>query len=175
METIYTIGHSALPWEVFIAILQRHRIDVLVDIRRFPGSRREPQFNAVAMELELERAHIGYLHIAALGGRRKARPGSPSNAWRNASFRGYADYMESEDFRVGLDELMALARVQRVAIMCAEAVWWRCHRSMVADALTANGWQVLHIMSDGSVRPHHLNEPARLVDGQLTYHRPPSP
>lgn len=169
---IFTIGHASLPIEAFIEALQRHRIEILVDIRRYPGSRHAPQFGQDALRLELETAGIGYVYLGALGGRRKARPDSPNTGWRNASFRGYADYMETEEFRRGLAELMTLAQDQRVAIMCAEAVWWRCHRALVSDALMADGWRVMHIMSDGSVRPHRFSAPARLVDGELTYHQP---
>lgn len=167
---IFTIGHAALSIEVFVELLQQHQIELLVDIRRFPGSRNAPQFGQERLQASLEQAGIAYLHLAVLGGRRKTRPDSPNWAWRNESFRGYADYMETAEFQLGLRELESLARTRRVAIMCAEAVWWRCHRSMVADALTADGWQVWHIMSDGTLRAHRLSQPAHIVDGTLTYH-----
>jgi uncharacterized protein (DUF488 family) len=167
---IFTIGHADLPIGTFIEHLRRNHVDMLVDIRRYPGSRHAPQYGQEALRDELAAAGIGYRHLVALGGRRKAQPDSPNGAWRNASFRGYADYMETAEFRQGLLELEALARGRRIAIMCAESVWWRCHRSMVADALTADGWEVRHIMSDGAIRPHRLTEPARLIDGTLTYH-----
>jgi uncharacterized protein (DUF488 family) len=170
-RVIYTIGHVALPADRFVALLRRHGITLLVDIRRFPGSRTSPQFNPDDLQQTLAGAGIDYVHLGALGGRRQPLPESPNAAWNNASFRGYADYMETAEFRNGLQELMTLAAAQRVAIMCAEAVWWRCHRSMVSDALMADGWQVWHIMSDGSVRPHRYTAPARLVDGELTYHQ----
>lgn len=108
--------------------------------------------------------------LPELGGRRRARPDSPNDTWRNPSFRGYADYMETAEFEAGLDALMSLARTHRVAVMCAEAVWWRCHRALVSDALVAKGWRTQHIMSDGSLRPHRMSAPARIVDGELTYH-----
>lgn len=170
---VFTIGHVALPIEEFVDLLQQNDIGLLVDIRRFPGSRNAPQFGRDALREVLASAGIGYVHLVELGGRRKPQPNSLNGAWRNESFRGYADYMETADFRIGLRELEDLASTHRVAIMCAEAVWWRCHRSMVADALTADGWQVRHIMSDGSVRPHRLTEPARIVDGKLTYRELP--
>jgi uncharacterized protein (DUF488 family) len=167
---IFTIGHAALPIADFIELLRRSGIDLLVDIRRHPGSRHVPQFGEGLLRDEMQAAGIGYVHLDALGGRRKARPDSPNSAWRNASFRGYADYMETDEFRRGLRELEELARTHLVAIMCAESVWWRCHRSMVADALMADGWLVRHIMSDGSIRLHQFTAPARIVDGRLTYH-----
>lgn len=168
-KVTFTIGHVALAAERFVELLKQHGITLLVDIRRFPGSRRSPQFNPDELRLTLAEAGIGYAQLEALGGRRHPLPDSPNTAWKNASFRGYADYMETAEFREGLWELMALASTERVAIMCAEAVWWRCHRSMVSDALMADGWQVWHIMSDGSVRPHRYTAPARVVDGRLTY------
>ena len=172
---IYTIGHVAMPVEYFIDLLRRFEVTLLVDIRRFPGSRKSPQFNREALAEALKAAGIGYEHFDVLGGRRRPRPDSLNCAWRNESFRGYADYMETPEFREGLQELIALARGQRVAIMCAEAVWWRCHRSMVADALTVEGWEVQHIMSDGGLRPHRLTAPARIVEGALTYREAPAP
>ncbi len=166
---ILTIGHAALPWSQFLELLRRFEIALVVDIRRFPGSRHAPQFGQDVMRAALTIEGIEYLHLSELGGRRRARPDSLNTTWRNASFRGYADYMETEEFRDGLDRLMSLAQTQRVAIMCAESVWWRCHRSMVSDALLAQGWRVLHIMSAGKLQPHHFTEPARLVNGTLTY------
>lgn len=169
MSDIFTIGHADRPSHDFIELLQRNGISLLVDIRRHPGSRHAPQFSQEPLRLALAEAGIGYLHLEALGGRRRAMPNSPNTAWRNASFRGYADYMETAEFQNGLRELVELARSQRVAIMCAETVWWRCHRALVADALTAQGWQVWHIMDGGPPSPHHFTAPARVVDGVLTY------
>jgi len=170
---IFTIGHVAMPIDHFVELLKRFDIRMLVDIRRFPGSRKSPQFGSDALRESLAEAGIGYMHLVALGGRRQPRPDSQNCAWRNMSFRGYADYMETPEFAEGLRELMDLARNQRVAIMCSEAVWWRCHRSMVSDALMAQGWQVWHIMSDGARKPHRFTEPARLENGELTYHHGP--
>lgn len=170
-RTIFTIGHATLPAAEFVGLLREQGIELLVDIRRFPGSRTSPQFNPDELRATLERAGIAYAHLEALGGRRRARLDSPNCAWRNPSFRGYADYMETPMFRAGLGELERLASACRVAIMCAEAVWWRCHRSMVADALTTDGWQVWHIMSSGPMRPHRFTEPARIAGGVLTYHQ----
>lgn len=169
-QEIFTIGHAALPWGQFLELLHRFGISLLVDIRRFPGSRHAPQFGQDAMRAALTADGIDYLHLLELGGRRRAQPDSPYSTWRNASFRGYADYMETEEFQNGLDRLMTLAQTKRVAIMCAESVWWRCHRSMVSDALLAHGWRVMHIMSDRNLQPHQYTAPARLVGGELTYH-----
>ncbi len=170
-RVIYTIGHVTLPAERFVELLRQHGITLLVDIRRFPSSRTSPQFNPDELRQTLADVGIGFVHIGALGGRRQPLPDSENAVWKNASFRGYADYMETAEFQDGLRELVALASGRQVAIMCAEAVWWRCHRSMVSDALVAHGWQVRHIMSDGSMRPHRYTAPAQVVDGELTYHR----
>lgn len=171
---IWTIGHANRSLQEFIDLLRGQHITLLVDIRRFLGSRRSPQFSPEALAEALALAGIGYLHLVALGGRRRPRPDSLNIAWRNDSFRGYADYMETAEFAMGLRELVAEARTQRVAIMCAETLWWRCHRAMVSDALVARGWQVWHILDAGPPKPHRLSEPARIVDGRLTYH-PASP
>jgi uncharacterized protein (DUF488 family) len=166
---IYTIGHAARSWAEFVDLLHHQGITLLVDIRRFPGSRHAPQFNEETMRAALADEGIGYQHLPDLGGRRRALPDSPNTAWRHPSFRGYADYMETSEFQASLHELIELAQTERVAIMCAEAVWWKCHRSMVADALLAKGWQVWHILDDGEPRTHRFTAPARLVDGALTY------
>lgn len=168
-NTIYTIGHSTRTWEDFCESLTCHNIAVVADIRSFPGSRRYPQFKQETMRVALPARGITYRHLPLLGGRRHGRPDSPNTRWRNQSFRSYADYMETADFRQGIDQLTSLARCQRVAYMCSEAVWWRCHRSMVSDYLLATGWRVLHIM-DGALTPHTYTQPARLFDGQLSYH-----
>src|SRR5512143_3848761 len=144
--TIWTIGHSTRTIEEFIDLLRQHRIEILVDVRHFPGSRRVPDFNKDALHGALATAGIRYEHMVELGGRRPPRPDSHNLAWRNASFRGYADYMETQPFRDGVDHLLEVARAGRTAIMCSEAVWWRCHRSMIADYLKAAGVQVFHIL-----------------------------
>ncbi len=167
--TVWTIGHSTRPLEEFLALLDENGIQTLADVRSHPGSRHCPQFGQAALSESLIGQGLHYRWIQALGGRRKVRADSVNTAWRNASFRGYADYMQTEDFAAGLDELLGLAQDSRTTMMCAEAVWWRCHRSMVADALKARGVRVLHIMGPDSVVEHPWTAPARIVDGALTY------
>lgn len=171
MPEIYTIGHSDRDLDTFVALLRHRGIEMLVDIRRYPGSRHAPWFNEDHLRESLPMAGISYIHLVSLGGRRRARPDSPNTAWQHPSFRGYADYMETAEFRAGLEELTALAQQHRVAIMCAETVWWRCHRALVSDALMATGWQVWHILDESDPRPHRYTAPARIVDGELTYHQ----
>jgi uncharacterized protein (DUF488 family) len=166
---IFTIGHGRRDWDEFVALLQENQIEALADVRRFPGSRQYPQFGQGQMTEALPRVGIEYLHIPALGGRRPANADSPNTSWRNSSFRGYADYMETEAFADGIARLTDLASERRTAFMCSETVWWRCHRAMVADFLTSLGWTVWHILGPGDVKPHHYTEPARIVDGTLTY------
>lgn len=167
--TVWTIGHSTRTLDEFLGLLGEHRIEAVADVRSHPGSRHCPQFGQVALSESLIRHGLHYSWIQALGGRRKVRTDSVNTAWRNASFRGYADYMQTDGFTAGLDELVGLAQERRTTMMCAEAVWWRCHRSMVADALKARGVRVLHIMGPGSVVEHPWTAPARIVDGTLTY------
>lgn len=176
--TIWTIGHSTRSEEELVSLLRGAGtrgddgdggIEVLADVRRFPGSRRMPRFGADALRATLRRAGIGYEHVPELGGRRKPVEGSRNTAWRNEAFRGYADYTQTPAFAAGLDRLMALARAQRAAMMCAEAVWWRCHRGLIADALKIRGWRVLHIMEDGKIVEHRYTSAARIVDGRLSY------
>ena len=167
--SIWTVGHSTLPIEDFIARLRSFHIEVLTDVRSFPGSRRYPQFNQDRLKASLESAGIRYEHFRELGGRRRARPDSLNVAWRNESFRGYADYMETEEFRAGVARLLKLAGQQRVAIMCSEAVWWRCHRSMISDYLKVNGIEVCHIMAPGKSETHPFTSAARVIEGQLSY------
>jgi uncharacterized protein (DUF488 family) len=143
--TIWTVGHSILTIEEFIDILRHDRIEILVDVRHFPGSRRFSHFGKVALHDALVTTGIRYQHLVELGGRRPVHRDSHNAAWRNASFRGYADYMETQQFRDGIDRLLEIARGGRTAIMCSEAVWWRCHRSMIADYLKAMGVRVIHI------------------------------
>ena len=168
-KTLWTIGHSTHTLEVFIEMLQSFNIELLVDIRRFPGSRKFPQFNKDSLEKSIPENKIEYTHLETLGGRRKVRPDTENTTWRNASFRGYADYMETPQFKEGLETLKKLALQKRTAMMCSEAVWWRCHRSMVSDALKAQGWKVMHIMGADKAQEHPFTQPAKIVDGQLSY------
>jgi uncharacterized protein (DUF488 family) len=168
-NTIWTIGHSTHPFEEFIAMLHSFKIELLADIRSFPGSRRYPQFNKESLSVSLPENNIKYIHIPALGGRRKANPDSINTGWRHIAFRGYADYMETEGFKTGISELTALADKQRTAYMCSEAVWWRCHRALVSDYLKLQGWTVNHIMGKTKSEEHRYTAPARIVNGQLSY------
>jgi uncharacterized protein (DUF488 family) len=168
-KAIWTIGHSTHTLEEFLAMLEAFEITVLADIRNFPGSRRYPHFNKDALELSLPANGISYHHLKALGGRRRPVPGSHNSAWRNDAFRGYADYMETPDFLSALKELKTLATGKRLAYMCSEAVWWRCHRSLVSDFFKHEGWTVMHILSPVKADEHPYTSPARIVDGRLTY------
>lgn len=166
---IWTVGHSTRTIEEFLDLLRHHQIDILVDVRHFPGSRKFPHFNKSALHDALITAGIRYEHLVELGGRRRVHADSHNVAWRNASFRGYADYMEAGPFRAGVERLLEIARGGRAAIMCSEAVWWRCHRSMIADYLKANGVEVFHILSTTKVQAHPYTSAAQLVDGRLWY------
>jgi uncharacterized protein (DUF488 family) len=167
--TIWTIGHSTRPIDAFIALLHSQQIELLIDVRRFPGSRMHPQFNSAALATSLAGAGIAYRPAPELGGRRTPRRDSCNTAWRNASFRGYADHMETAEFGAALERLVADAVKQRTAVMCAEAVWWQCHRSLIADALKARGVQVLHILDGPKIAEHPYTAAARVVDGRLEY------
>lgn len=167
--TVYTIGHSTRSLEQFIALLTASGITLLADVRSVPRSRHNPQFNRENLAQSLEAAHIGYLHLPGLGGLRHSRADSPNQAWRNASFRGYADYMQSNEFGASLEELIGLARRDRVALMCAEAVPWRCHRSLIADALTVRGIPVEHITGEHRSHRHALTPWARVDGLRITY------
>lgn len=171
-DTLWTVGHSTRDWEDFVALLRDARIEVLVDVRRHAGSRRHPQFFGDTMARALPAAGIDYVAMPGLGGRRPPRPDSPNGAWRNASFRGYADNMDSPEWRAARDRLAGIARECRTAMMCAEAVWWRCHRRLIADDFTARGWQVVHLMAPGRSQPHALNPDARMVGDVLRYPAP---
>lgn len=166
---IFTVGHSTLPIESFIALLQSYGIERLVDIRTMPRSRHNPQFNETALAVTLPASGIDYVHIQALGGLRHAHKNSPNAGWRNDSFRGYADYMQTEEFQKALEALIQMSRKQRVAIMCAEAVPWRCHRSLVADALGVRGMPVVEILSETSHRMHKLTSFAHVEGARITY------
>ena len=167
---IWTIGHSTRTIEKFISLLEEHGIKQLADVRLLPGSRRYPQFNKETLADSLSKAGICYEHFPELGGRRKPRENSPNTAWRNESFRGYADYMETEEFDKGVKRLLDLAAdAGPTAIMCAEAVWWRCHRSLISDYLKAVDIEVMHILDANKTEPHPYTSAARIVDGKLSY------
>jgi uncharacterized protein (DUF488 family) len=164
--TIFTIGHSTRALDEFIALLRAHGVEQLADVRTIPRSRRHPQFSKEALSVSLPGAGIAYRHFAELGGLRKPRADSTNTAWHHEGFRGYADYMETPAFSRALDELMRWSQDATSAVMCAEAVWWQCHRRLLADALVARGLDVRHITTERSAPPHELTEFAR-VDGQL--------
>jgi uncharacterized protein (DUF488 family) len=171
--SLYTVGHSIRPIAAFLELLTRHAIAHLIDVRRHPGSRRHPQFGSQALASALQPCGIAYTHIEALGGRRIPREDSPNAGWRNASFRGYADYMDSTEFGQALDRVRSIAGPQRTVLMCAEALPWRCHRSLIADALVASGRPVVHIL-DNALRSHELPPFARVRKGRVDYPgRPP--
>jgi uncharacterized protein (DUF488 family) len=168
-KTIWTIGHSTRSLEELISILDSFEIKLLADIRSFPGSRRFPQFNKELLKKTIPKAGIEYIHLPELGGRRKAKPDSKNTAWRLAAFRGYADYMETDEFKNAIEELENLALTKRTAYMCSEAVWWRCHRSLVSDYLKVHGWKVMHIMGEGKATEHPFTAPAQEKQGKLFY------
>jgi uncharacterized protein (DUF488 family) len=170
--TIWTAGHSTRTIREFLDVLDAHHVEALVDVRRFPGSRRLPQFGSAELDRALTSAGVAYRWLPALGGRRKASSDSPNTGWRNESFRGYADHIASEEFAEGLAELLMIAGGLRTTVMCAELLWWRCHRRLIADVFLTQGHDVLHIRDASPAERHKLMEPARLVDGQLTYANP---
>ncbi len=167
--SIFTIGHSTRPIGEFLDLLKAYRIGMLVDVRTIPRSRYNPQFDRDTLPRALEAAGVGYRHIPGLGGLRHARPDSPNTGWRNASFRGFADYMLSPEFARSLDELIGLARKETIAIMCAEAVPWRCHRMLIADALLVRGIGTQHILGVHNSQPHRLNSMARTFGTRIIY------
>ncbi len=167
--TIWTIGHSTRSLEEFLELLMENRIEALADVRRYPGSRKFPHFNAEALAQSLRAAGIEYEPFLELGGRRKPRADSPHTVWRNAAFRAYADYMDTVEFHVGIERLSMLAHRKPTAIMCSEAVWWRCHRRMISDWFKAHGVRVLHIMGPGNVTEHPWTKTARRDNGELDY------
>ena len=166
---IWTIGHSTRSLGEFIDLLTANNIDAVADVRSYPGSRKFPHFNAEALSTELANVSIDHRLIKELGGRRRSRPDSSNTVWRNEAFRGYADYMETEGFLEGISALLKLAAERRTAVMCAEAVWWRCHRSMIADYLRSRGLTVEHIMDEGQNVIHPFTSAAKIVDGHLVY------
>jgi uncharacterized protein (DUF488 family) len=171
-QKIWTIGHSTHAGAAFLGLLRAHKIEGVADVRLLPGSKRYPHFNRETLSAALQQIGIDYVHFPELGGRRKPRPDSPNTAWRNETFRGYADHMESAEFQRGMAKLGALAANKRIAVMCAEAVWWQCHRALIADWLKVRGVDVLHILSENKVEPHPFTSAARVIDGQLSYLAP---
>lgn len=167
---IWTIGHSTRGIDEFIALLGENRIKLLADVRAYPSSKRYPQFNKDALMESLNAHGIRYEHFPELGGKRKPNPDSRNTAWRNASFRAYADYMETKQFQEGVERLLGISReAGPTAIMCAEAVWWRCHRSLISDYLKAREVEVLHVLGANKVEPHPYTPAARIVNGKLSY------
>ncbi len=167
--TVWTLGHSTRTWEAFLALLREHDIALLVDVRHYPGSARVPWTNRAVLVDRLADARIGYEHLVDLGGYRMSRPDSKNLGWRNESFRGYADYMDTAAFRTALERLIALGKERRTAIMCAEAVPWRCHRGLLSDALVVRGVRVVHILGPGKSEDHQLTPFAKVRGGHLTY------
>lgn len=170
--TLWTIGHSNRAIDVFVGMLREAGIATLVDVRRFPGSRRWPQFMGEALSASLREVGIGYLHVGALGGRRKARADSPNTAWRVEGFRAYADHLASAEYIDARHALMRRALAEPTTVMCAEALWWQCHRRLISDDFTARGWTVEHLMGPGKVQTHVLNVEAVMVDDVLQYPAP---
>lgn len=171
-KTIWTIGHSTHSFEEFIAMLQFFKMEVLADIRSYPGSRKFPQFNKESLLSTIPQNGIEYLHIPELGGRRKVSPDSKNMAWHHPAFRGYADYMETPAFNTGIEKLTNIALQKRTAYMCSEAVWWRCHRGLVSDLLKSKGWKVIHISSPHKATEHPYTSAATIIDGALHYGLP---
>jgi len=166
---VWTIGHSTRALDEFFGLLTENQIEAVADVRSLPGSRKFPQFNAENLAESLPAAGIEYIPFKQLGGRRKVRKDSTHTIWRHPAFRGYADYMDTDEFKKGIDELLDLAAKKRTAIMCSEAVWWRCHRSMISDYLKSIGVTVIHIMAPGKTEEHPYTSAATIVDGKLMY------
>jgi uncharacterized protein (DUF488 family) len=168
-QPVWTIGHSTRTADELRAVLAAHEIAVVLDVRRFAASRRLPQFSAEALQQDLATVQVDYRWLPSLGGRRAPVPASVNDAWHNSAFRGYADHVATEEFADGLIELLMLAHGLRTAVMCAELLWWRCHRRLIADVLVAMDYDVIHIRNETMVEHHRLIAPARLVRGSLTY------
>ncbi len=168
-EALWTIGHSTRSLDEFIALLKDNDIEVLADVRHFPGSRKYPHFNIERLRQSVQDAGIDYESFTELGGRRKVVPDSPNTAWRHPAFRGYADYMQTQQFHDGIERLKALAVKRRTAIMCSEAVWWRCHRGLISDVFKLHGTRVLHIMGPGAPAEHPYTSAAHVANGRLGY------
>ncbi len=168
-DTVWTVGHSTRLLEDFVAVLSVNDIELVADVRRFPASRRLPHFNAADLERGLALADIDYKWLPSLGGRRHPRPDSPNAGWTNSAFRGYADHSATEEFGAGLTDLLMLSGGLRTAVMCAELLWWRCHRRIIADVLVSIGSEVVHIRDANFSEKHRLVPPARVIDGELNY------
>lgn len=168
-NAVWSIGHSTRSLEEFIEALEAYQIEHIVDVRRFPGSRRLPQFGSELLRQGLEANGIGYSWLVSLGGRRTSRPDSPNGGWTNSGFRGYADHTVTEEFADGLFELLNISAGARTAIMCAELLWWRCHRRILSDVLVSSGVDVIHIRDNKFSEPHKLVAPATIIDGVLSY------
>lgn len=166
---VWTVGHSTMAVAEFLALLSAYGIETLADVRRFPASRKHPHFNREPLAASLERAGVEYLPLPELGGRRRPLPDSRNTVWRSDSFRGYADHMDTDEFRSGVGRLLDCARAKRTAFMCSEVLWWRCHRALVSDFLKARGVSVVHILGPDKSAEHPYTSAARLVDGVLTY------
>jgi len=169
MTSIYSVGHGTRPIEEFLDVLRAADVKTLADIRSAPGSRRHPQFGQAALAASLNAAGIEYAHMRGLGGRRDAALDSPHVALKVDAFRGYADHMSTDEFAADYARLVAIARDGATAYMCAETLWWRCHRRMLSDRLTVDGWDVVHLLAPGKSEPHRLWDVARVVDGWLVY------
>jgi uncharacterized protein (DUF488 family) len=167
--TVWTVGHSTRPLAEFLGVLGAHGIELVVDVRRFPGSRRLPHYAGDALAAALDAQGIAYCGLPALGGRRRPDPASPNTSWRHPAFRAYADHVATEAFAAGLFELLMVAPGLRTVVMCAEVLWWRCHRRLIADVLLSLGVPVMHIRGAGEAEPHRLAPPGRIARGQLTY------
>jgi uncharacterized protein (DUF488 family) len=168
-EAVWTVGHSTRPLDDFLEILAQNRIEAVADVRRYPGSRRWPHFAREPLAMALDNCGLVYMWLPELGGRRTPRADSPNTAWRSAGFRGYADYMATEAFAEGLDRLVNLASGLRTAVMCAESLWWRCHRRLIADVLRLYRFDVIHILGPGSTASHPYTAAARIGSGRLSY------
>ena len=172
---VFTVGHSTQTVDDLVGLLDGNGVELVVDVRRFPASRRHPQFAREALAASLAGAGIAYEWLPELGGRRAPRTDSPNTGWRNDSFRGYADYMDTQAFQLGIARLVDLARAKPTAYMCAEHAWQQCHRGLISDYLKVAGWEVVHILARGKTEPHPFTTPARVIDGALTYAAPSIP
>jgi len=168
-QRIWTVGHSTRSGPSFVALLKHYGIEMIADVRRHPGSRRLPQFMSETLQAALEEQGIGYRWLGELGGRRRASTDSPASAWRNPSFRGYAEHLKSAEFAAGLQQLLSLAAERPTAMMCAEVLWWRCHRALISDVMKLDGIEVLHIQDEQRLTVHPYTTPARLEKGELSY------